>query len=120
MTSALSRFGLAHLNQQTNISSPFISVYSDLSHAEAVARHWAQTKGEDMCLVTIDTQHLGRGPIFRAVDILKDNDTALGQWLHHGEYLVLYKIPPQACRNETLVRAGDDQKWKAVGVIGGA
>ena len=70
-TSALSRFGLAHLNQQTNISSPFISVYDNLAHAEKVARHWAETWGEEVLLVSVDTRHFARGPVFRAADLLK-------------------------------------------------
>ena len=70
-TSALSRFGLAHLNQQTNISSPFISVYDNLSHAEQVARHWAEAWGEEVLVVSVDTRHFARGPVFRAADLLK-------------------------------------------------
>ncbi|KAH9865227.1 hypothetical protein IAQ61_009174 [Plenodomus lingam] len=44
----LLRFGLAHLHQQTNISSPFISVYDDLAHAEHVARWMAAAWAEDV------------------------------------------------------------------------
>jgi hypothetical protein len=125
-TSALSRFGLAHLNQQTNISSPFISVYDNLAHAENVAKHFAQKYGEDTFVVTVDTRHFARGPVFRAADLLKD---AAGQgkggdeqseWLHWGEYLVMYRIPPQAIRDQTPVARGEDQKWRTVGVIGGS
>jgi hypothetical protein len=70
-TSALSRFGLAHLNQQTNISSPFISVYDNLAHAEQVAKHWADKWGEEVLVVSVDTRHFARGPVFRAADLLK-------------------------------------------------
>ncbi len=125
-TSGLLRFGLAHLNQQTNVSSPFISVYDDLSHAENVARHWAQKYAEDTFVVTVDTQHFARGPVFRAVDLLentygdrKAEDKLERDWLHYGEYLVLYRIPAQAIRDETPVARGESQKWRAVGVIGG-
>ncbi|KAJ4368844.1 hypothetical protein N0V83_005926 [Neocucurbitaria cava] len=126
-TSALSRFGLAHLHQQTNISSPLISVYDNLAHAENVAKHWAKEKGEDTYVVTIDTQHLARGPVFRAADLLKDEMAAGGkkevdgdEWLHWGEYLVMYRIPAQAIRDQTPVARGANQDWRAVGVIGGA
>jgi hypothetical protein len=70
-TSALSRFGLAHLYQQTNISSPFISVYDNLQHAEDVAKHWAEKWGEEVLVVSVDTRHFARGPVFRAADLLK-------------------------------------------------
>ena len=122
-TSALSRFGLAHLNQQTNISSPFISVYDNLAHAEAVAKHLGERYGEDTWVVTVDPAHFARGPVFRAMDILKDSaggKDANAEWLHYGEYLVMYRIPPQAIRDETPVCRGADQRWRAVGVIGGS
>ncbi|KAF1830352.1 hypothetical protein BDW02DRAFT_559142 [Decorospora gaudefroyi] len=124
-TSALSRFGLAHLNQQTNISSPFISVYDNLAHAEAVAKHFGAKYGDDTWVVTVDTRHLARGPVFRAADLLKDGDDAKGvdageDWLHWGEYLVMYRIPAQAIRDETPIARGADQRWRAVGVTGGS
>ncbi|KAF1963129.1 hypothetical protein CC80DRAFT_530972 [Byssothecium circinans] len=123
-TSALSRFGLAHLNHQTNISSPFISVYDTLSHAEAVAKHFATKYGEDTHVVTVDTRHFARGPVFRAADLLATmKEEELGpekRWLHHGEYLVMYRIPAQAIRDETPVGKGGNQKWRAVGLIGGS
>lgn len=124
-TSALSRFGLAHLHQQTNISSPFISVYDNLDHAESVAKHWAKEIGEDMTVVTVDTQHLARGPVFRAADLLKGEMMGGGgkegegnEWLHWGEYLVMYRIPAQAIRVQTPIARGADQRWGGVGVIG--
>jgi hypothetical protein len=119
-TSALSRFGLAHLHQQTNISSPFISVYDKLTHAEVVARQFAQKYGEDTLVVTIDTRHLARGPVFRAADLLKEGGGVEGnEWLHEGEYLVMYRIPMQAIRDQTPVARGEGAKQNAVGVIGG-
>jgi hypothetical protein len=134
-TSALSRFGLAHLNHQTNISSPFISVYDNLSHAQAVANYFAEKYKEDTFVVTVDTQHLARGPVFRAADLLQSADQGgvaakeMGKgrvsqaeqgWLHHGEYLVMYRIPAQAIRDEVKVARVTDQKWWAPGVIGGS
>ncbi|PSN63681.1 hypothetical protein BS50DRAFT_557797 [Corynespora cassiicola Philippines] len=122
-TSALSRFGLAHLNQQTNISSPFISVYDNLAHAERVAQYVSQKCGEDTFVVTIDTAHLARGPVFRAADLLaRDGETHSNQeseFFHHGEYLVMYRIPAQAIRDQTPIARGGEPKWRAVGVIGG-
>ncbi|PVI06837.1 hypothetical protein DM02DRAFT_491944, partial [Periconia macrospinosa] len=112
--SALSRFGLAHLTRQTNISSPFISVYDDKKHAEAVARYFAEVYEEDTVVVTVDTRYFARGPVFRAVDLVEGSKG----WLHWGEYLVMYRIPPQAIRDETVVGRGHAQKWKGVGVIG--
>jgi hypothetical protein len=125
-TSGLSRFGVAHLHRQTNISSPFISVYDTLSHAESVAKQFSQKYGEDTFVVTIDTRHLARGPVFRAADLLKDTDDSksgdkdlvMENWLHWGEYLVMYRIPAQAIRDQTPVER--THKWGAVGVIGGA
>jgi hypothetical protein len=38
-------------------------------------------------------------------------------WIHEGEYLVLYTVPRQAVRVETLVTKGKD-KHGAVGLIG--
>ncbi|KAL6703575.1 hypothetical protein ACN47E_009520 [Coniothyrium glycines] len=122
-TSALSRFGLAHLHSQTNISSPFISVYDSEIHAKKVATHFASKYGEDTFVVAVDTRHLARGPVFRAADLLKNDDGDKGReeddWLHWGEYLVMYRIPAQAIRDETPVARVPDQKWRAVGVIGG-
>ncbi|KAH7090702.1 hypothetical protein FB567DRAFT_426976, partial [Paraphoma chrysanthemicola] len=120
-TSALSRFGLAHLHHQTNISSPFISVYDTLSHAESVAKHFAQKYGEDTFVVTVDTRHFARGPVFRAADLLKEGgakDGETDEWLHWGEYLVMYRIPAQAIRDQTPVARGEAQKWRTVGMIG--
>ncbi|KAF1852030.1 uncharacterized protein K460DRAFT_362799 [Cucurbitaria berberidis CBS 394.84] len=126
-TSALSRFGLAHLHHQTNISSPFISVYDSRTHAENVAKHWTKEMGEDTFVVTVDTRHFARGPVFRAADLLKDEMVGGGkkegddnEWLHWGEYLVMYRIPAQAIRDQTPVARGMDQRWRTVGVIGGA
>lgn len=119
-TLALSRFGLAHLNQQTNISSPFISVYDNLAHAENVAKYFATKYGEDAYVVTVDTRHFARGPVFRAADLLKGGQgRERDEWLHWGEYLVMYRIPAQAIRDQTPVARGSDQKWRTVGVIGG-
>jgi hypothetical protein len=119
-TSALSRFGLAHLTRQTNISSPFISVYDNLAHAEAVAKHFGERYGEDTWVVTVDPTHFARGPVFRAADLLNEaagGEEVDGEWLHRGEYLVMYRIPPQAIRDETPICRGMNQQWRAVGVI---
>lgn len=76
-------------------------------------------------MVTVDTRHFARGPVFRAADLLKDDagdgrDRAEGDdWLHWGEYLVMYRVPAQAVRDQTLVARGEKQRWRAVGVIGG-
>ncbi|KAF3048044.1 hypothetical protein E8E12_008414 [Didymella heteroderae] len=120
-TSALSRFGLAHLYQQTNISSPFISVYDNLQHAENVAKHWAEKCGEEVLVVSVDTRHFARGPVFRAADLLKDASAGKAdEWLHWGEYLVMYRIPAQAIRDQTPIGRGKKEAWRAVGVIGNA
>lgn len=144
-TSALSRFGLAHLHQQTNISSPFISVYASLTHAEAVAKYWADVWGEEVLLVTVDSRHFARGPVFRAVDLLAEEEKiedslggvcgAVGKgksrgigmmdrecedWLHWGEYLVMYRIPAQAIRDQTPFGRGKKEAWRAVGAAGSA
>jgi hypothetical protein len=135
-TSALSRFGLAHLNQQTNISSPFISVYDNVAHAEAVARYFGEKYAEDTWVVTVDPAHFARGPVFRAADLLKERASgemdcgssnkkgkeevdAVDDWLHWGEYLVMYRIPAQAIRDQTPIAKVGDQRRRGVGVIGG-
>ncbi|KAF2866111.1 hypothetical protein BDV95DRAFT_459329, partial [Massariosphaeria phaeospora] len=121
-TSGLSRFGLAHLNCQTNISSPFISVYDNAEHAERVAKYLSRKFGEETWVVTVDTRHLARGPVFRAVDLLGGSEQHAAdqeaEFLHHGEYLVMYKIPAQAIRDQTPVGRGAEGKWKAVGGLG--
>ncbi|KAK7183819.1 uncharacterized protein CC84DRAFT_1242080 [Paraphaeosphaeria sporulosa] len=115
--SHLSRFGLAHLNQQTNISSPFISVYRSQVHAEEVARYFARLYDEDTWVVTIDTNHLSRGPVFWAGNLLEGQEmTASQTWLHEGEYLCLYRISPQAIRDQTRVVRKEARSY---GVIGG-
>ncbi|KAJ4356243.1 uncharacterized protein N0V89_004273 [Didymosphaeria variabile] len=113
----LDRFGLAHLHQQTNISSPFISVYRSQAHAEEVARYFARLYDEDTWVVTIDTNHLSRGPVFWAANLLKGQElTAAQLWLHEGEYLCLYRISPQAIRDQTRVVRKESRDY---GVIGG-
>lgn len=94
-------------------------------HAENVAKHWTQKFNEDTFVVTVDTQHLARGPVFRAADLLKDADIdskeAEGnEWLHWGEYLLMYRIPAQAIRDQTPVARGEDRRRRTVGVIGGS
>lgn len=93
-------------------------MYDDLAHAEQVACHFKQKyPGEEVWIVTIDTKHLAWGPVFRAADILKgEADHGQGR-MHEGEYLVLYTVPRQAVRVETLVAKGKD-KHGAVGLIG--
>ncbi|KAF2708433.1 hypothetical protein K504DRAFT_434913 [Pleomassaria siparia CBS 279.74] len=114
------RFGNAHLSEQTNISSPLISVYDDLAHAECVAHYLAKKHGEKTMVVTIDTSRWARGPVFRAVNILKDRElTAEERFLHQGEYMVMYNIPREAIVTQTPVGHGADAQWKGVGVIGG-
>ncbi|KAL5116211.1 hypothetical protein ACEQ8H_005876 [Pleosporales sp. CAS-2024a] len=113
--SILDRFGLAHLHHQTNISSPLISVYDSRVRAEQVAYYYFAPKypGEDIFIVTIDTQHLARGPVFRAADILKDSSPSASSaedWLHEGEYLLMYKIPMQAIRT-------DEKVWRERGNV---
>jgi hypothetical protein len=112
----LDRFGLAHLTQQTNISSPFISVYRSYAHADKVARSFAGLYNEDTWVVEIDTNHLSRGPVFWAAYLLKGQElTATQKWLHDGEYLLLYRIRREAIRNETLV----SKETRGYGAIGG-
>jgi len=114
------RFGNAHLNEQTNISSPLISVYDNLAHAERVAHYLASKHGEHTKVVTIDTSRWARGPVFRAMDILKGRELTLEEsLLHHGEYMVMYNIPREAIITETPVGFVPDTNWKTVGVIGG-
>jgi hypothetical protein len=93
-------------------------VFDNLTHAENVAKHFAQKYGEDTLVVTVDTRHLARGPVFRAADLLKDGKAdEQSEWLHWGEYMVMYRIPAQAIRDQTPVARGEDQKWRTVGVI---
>lgn len=41
------------------------------------------------------------------------------EWLHWGEYLVMYRIPAQAIRDQTPVAKVGDPLRRRVGVIGG-
>jgi hypothetical protein len=92
-------------------------VYDNLARAELVARHFsAKYVGEEVWIVTIDTNYLARGPVFRAADILKGKVEKDG-WLHEGEYLVMYTVPRQAIRSETLVAKGGGKEG-TVGLIG--
>ncbi|CBX93480.1 predicted protein [Plenodomus lingam JN3] len=106
-----------------------------------MAAAWA----EDVWIVSVDTNYLARGPVFRAVDLLRGEegeergkrgkgragrrDSARGdggvgelddETLHRGEYLVMYRIPPQAVRDQTVVARGEGQGWRAVGGMGGS
>lgn len=93
-------------------------MYDDLARAERVARYFEQKyPGEGVWIVTIDTKYLAWGPVFRAADILKGEADNIQGCLHEGEYLVLYTVPRQAVRVETLVTKGKD-KHVAVGLIG--
>ncbi|KAF2689445.1 hypothetical protein K458DRAFT_462460 [Lentithecium fluviatile CBS 122367] len=126
----LLRFGMAHLNRQTNISSPFISVYDSYTQAEAVAKHFAEKYHENTWVVTVDTRQFARGPVFRAADLMnmegasdagnRNGSAEENAWLHHGEYLVTYRIPAQAIREEVQVGRIADQRWRApgAGVVG--
>jgi hypothetical protein len=112
----LKAFGLAHLNQQTNISSPLISVYDSYAHAEAVAKRWAEIKGRCL-LVEVDTKHLARGPVLRASDLLKEEGKGRESEVdsvHKGELLVMYRIPAQAIRMETPF-GNQGEAWMAPG-----
>ena len=118
--SLIEKFGLAHLTRQTNISSPFISVYDSAAHANQVARYLTMKYGEDTKVVEIDTRRFARGPPFRAADILKNiPQSDEDKFLHQGEYMLMYTIPREALVVETKVGFGVDTKRRAVGVIGG-
>ncbi|KAF2792771.1 hypothetical protein K505DRAFT_192763, partial [Melanomma pulvis-pyrius CBS 109.77] len=111
------RFGIAHLDEQTNVSSPLISVYDNLEHAQDIAHLFAKKHGERTTVVMIDTSRWARGPVFRAADLLKNRElTDEEMFLHQGEYLVMYNVPREAIVSEIPVAYGDDAMWKTVGV----
>jgi hypothetical protein len=117
------RFGNAHLNEQTNISSPLISVYDNLAHAEQVAHYLVKKHGERTTVVTIDTSRWARGPVFRAADILRNRGEELSakeRFMHQGEYMVMYNIPREAIVTETPIAYAADamHSTRGVGVIG--
>ncbi|KAJ8116589.1 hypothetical protein OPT61_g2013 [Boeremia exigua] len=93
-------------------------MYDNLSHAENVARYLAAKWGEELLIVTVDTGHFARGPVFRAADLLRDVDAGADDWLHWGEYLIMYRIPAQAIRDQTSVGRSKKEAWPSVGVIG--
>ena len=67
--------------------------------------------------MTIDTNHLSRGPVFWAANLLVGQELTQTQvWLHEGEYLCLYRISPQAIRDQTPVVRRES---RSCGVIGG-
>jgi hypothetical protein len=120
-TSGLRRFAMAHLSGATNISSPLISVYDNQAQAERIAHHLSQKNGQETLVVKIDTRHFARGPVFRAADFLKEVEAEMSpgeRELHRGEYLIMYKIPPQAIVVETPVGREYGARRMAVGVIG--
>jgi hypothetical protein len=93
-----------HLTGRTNIASPFISAYADASRAEAVAKYFADKYQTNTSVVKINTQHLARGPIWRAIDILAGVTlNSMDHWLHEGEYLIFLKVPPEAIVSETFI-----------------
>lgn len=112
-------------------------MFDNLAHAEAVARYFGERYAEDTWVVTVDPAHFARGPVFRAADLLREeargeiertnNSKRKGkgagdvadEWLHWGEYLVMYRIPAQAIRDQTPIAKVGDQTRKGVGVIGG-
>ncbi|OCK83215.1 hypothetical protein K432DRAFT_402201 [Lepidopterella palustris CBS 459.81] len=104
-TPQLHFFASAHFNWASNISSPFISVFADNNHAERWARGFSERNGGKKCyVVRIDTAALGRGPIFRAADLLTagvESPMHLSQ--HFSEYLIMYRIPITALVDEIIV-----------------
>ncbi|KAF2745954.1 hypothetical protein M011DRAFT_128070 [Sporormia fimetaria CBS 119925] len=96
-------FATAHLKGQTNVSSPFVSVFDNLNHAKTMALSYAQHLDMEITLVTIDTTRLARGPIFRAQDVLRPSDAGWDHPMHKGEYLLLHRVPGHACVEEMYV-----------------
>lgn len=113
-TSLISQFTLAHINAQTNVSSPLIALYDNFAHAERVASYFAEKLGCQVKVVTIDTKYLGRGPVFWARDIIKEREKT--EWLHSGELLVTYQIPVRALTAETPVGRDKGANWGPVGM----
>jgi hypothetical protein len=115
----IQRFAIPHLLWQSNISSPFISVFADKEHAERWARDLAERNNSNSLyyVVAIDTEKLARGPIFRAADILAGRVLSeMEEGLHFSEYLVLHRIPGQALREEIIVSAGVVSTWQNLGL----
>lgn len=112
-TRLISQFTLAHINEQTNISSPLIALYDNQAHAERVAYLWAERLQCQVMLITIDTKYLGRGPVFWARDIIHDREKT--EWLHTGELLVTYQVPVRALLNEVPIGKDKAPSFGAVG-----
>lgn len=86
-----------------------------------MAHFMSERYGEETTVVAVDTRHFARGPIFRAADLLigKEAELSMAEWeLHQGEYLIMYKIPPQAIRTEMAVGRRGSGRPLAVGAIG--
>lgn len=67
-------------------------------------------------------EHFGAGPVWRAEDVLRrQGEGRENEWMHQGEYLVMYRLEKQAIVSETLVYRGGRQSaaGRAVRVIGG-
>jgi hypothetical protein len=80
-----------------------------------MAHYFAQLYREETTIVRIDTSHLARGPLFRAANLLDWNTLSdMDKMLHQGEYLIMYKVPPQAITVETPI----GRRWSQVGAIG--
>jgi hypothetical protein len=91
-------------------------VYDNLPAAERLAQVLKDRfVGEEVWIVEVDTRHLARGPVFRAADLLTGGEGDSEGWVHEGEYLVMYRIPMQAVRGQTVIARG---VGKGVGVIG--
>ncbi|KAF2808699.1 uncharacterized protein BDZ99DRAFT_418067, partial [Mytilinidion resinicola] len=108
-TTALRHHASAHFDWRSRSPSPFISLFADRAHAINWAQAISALKGDAVCYVTqINTAALGPGPIFRAADLLGAGagEGGGGGGQHESEYLVLWRIPIEACVGEVVVRAG--------------
>ncbi|OCL03178.1 hypothetical protein AOQ84DRAFT_227877 [Glonium stellatum] len=101
-------YASAHFNWASNISSPFISVFADRTRAEHWACGFSEGDGGKECyVVAISTAALGRGPIFRAADLIGAGvQSPIVASQHWSEYLVLYRVPVAALINEIVISAG--------------
>jgi hypothetical protein len=100
-----------HLNWQSEIASPFISVFDDEDHARNWALAWSMAHNDEECTIyeiAPGSLH-GECWVFEADELIQELDLVVPAHVNvEGEYLVLHNIPMEAVRGEWEVSATEE------------